>query len=236
MKNMLHTPHKLEMTPFSKLLQTAYAPAYRTTWKEQYSMRVEVADTETFELRDKEPAMVQSPGKGVACFHNPQREKVEIIDFEHFVNQFSQNLKAGQGMKCDFILTPLKHQDFIILNEVSHLWERSLHQFRESENFRGKLDKSFAQLTSSIEKLYHSQEIATRLDKTRRKVALFSIRLRDCSECIHKKGSPLHNLATFLLPTTEQKAIIVEQGLPHGFVYERRFYPNALSLNDAVRH
>lgn len=224
------------MKHFSKLLQTAYAPAYRTTWKEQYSMRVEVVDAETFELRDNKPAMVQSPGEGVACFHNPQREEVEIIDFEHFVNQFTQSVEAGRGMKCDFILTPIKHQDFIILNELSHLKEESLVRFREDEKFQGKLEKSFAQLKSSIEKLYHSQELATRLDKTRRKVALFSIRLRDCSECIHKKSSPLHNLATFLLPATGQKTFIVDQGLPHGFVYERRFYPNALSLNDAARH
>lgn len=221
------------MTPFSKLLQAAYAPAYGTTWKEQYSMRVEVVDLETFELRDKKETMVQSPGTGVACFHNPQKEEVEIIDFEHFVNQFTQSLQAGQGKKCDFILTPLEHQDYIILNEVSHLWPESLRKFREDEKFGGKLEKSFAQLKTSIEKLYHSQEIASRLDKTKRKVALFSVRFKDCSESMRKKDSSLQSLATFLLPATEQKTFIVKEGLPHGFEYERRFYPSALSLNDA---
>lgn len=221
------------MTPFSKLLQAAYAPAYGTTWKEQYSMRVEVVDLETFELRDKKETMVQSPGTGVACFHNPQKEEVEIIDFEHFVNQFTQSLQAGQGMKCDFILTPLEHQDYIILNEVSHLWEKSLRQFGENEKFQGKLEKSFAQLKSSIEKLYHSQEIASWLDKTPRKVALFSVRLKDCPESMRRTDSSLRSLTAFLLPATEQKTITVKEGLPHGFVYERRIYPNALYLNDA---
>lgn len=219
------------MTHFSKLLQTAYAPAYGTKWREQYTMRVEEVESETFELRDQEPTMLQSPGKGVACFQNLQKDKVEVIDFEHFVNLFTQGLEAGRGKKCDFILAPLQHQDYIILNEVSHLWEKSLRQFRESEHFQGKYEKSFAQLKSSIEKLYHSPEIAMRLENTKRKVALFSVRLKDCPESMRKKDSSLQSLATFLLPATEQKTLIVNQGLPHGFVYERRFYPNALSLN-----
>ena len=220
------------MTHFSKLLQTAYAPAYGTKWREQYTMRVEEVESETFELRDQEPTMLQSSGKGVACFQNLQKEKVEVIDFEHFVNLFTQGLEAGRGKKCDFILAPLQHQEYIILNEVSHLREKSLSQFRESDLYQGKYEKSFAQLKSSIEKLYHSKEIAKRLENTKRKVALFSVRLKDCPESLRKKESSLQSLATFLLPATEQKAIIVNQGLPHGFVYERRFYPNALSLND----
>ena len=232
MKSMSHIPHLQEMTHFSKLLQTAYAPAYGTTWREEYTMRVEEVGSETFELRDQEPTMVQTHDKGVARFLNPHKEKVEIIDFEHFVNQFTQGLEAGRGKKCDFILAPLQHQDYIILNEVSHLWKKSLRHFRESEHFQGKYEKSFAQLKSSIEKLYHSPEIAIRLENTKRKVALFSVRLKDCPESLRKKDSSLQSLASFLLPATEQKVIIVNQGLPHGFVYERRFYPNALSLND----
>lgn len=219
------------MTHFSKLLQTAYAPAYGTKWREQYTMRVEEVESETFELRDQEPTMLQSPGKGVACFQNLQKDKVEVIDFEHFVNLFTQGLEAGRGKKCDFILAPLQHQEYIILNEVSHLREKSLSQFRESDLYQGKYEKSFAQLKSSIEKLYHSKEIAKRLENTKRKVALFSVRLKDCPESMRKKDSSLQSLATFLLPATEQKTLIVNQGLPHGFVYERRFYPNALSLN-----
>ena len=219
------------MTHFSKLLQTAYAPAYGTKWREQYTMRVEEVESETFELRDQEPTMLQSPGKGVACFQNLQKEKVEVIDFEHFVNLFTQGLEAGRGKKCDFILAPLQHQEYIILNEVSHLREKSLSQFRESDLYQGKYEKSFAQLKSSIEKLYHSKEIAKRLENTKRKVAPFSVRLKDCPESMRKKDSSLQSLATFLLPATEQKTLIVNQGLPHGFVYERRFYPNALSLN-----
>ena len=85
------------MTHFSKLLQTAYAPAYGTKWREQYTMRVEEVESETFELRDQEPTMLQSPGKGVARFQNLQKEKVEIIDFEHFVNLLTQGLEAGRG-------------------------------------------------------------------------------------------------------------------------------------------
>lgn len=222
------------MMHFSELLQTSYASAYNTTWKEQYFVRREIVDTDTFELCDKKTKMVQSPGKGVSRFLNPHKEEVEIIDFEHFVDQFTQALKAGQGKKCDFILAPCLNQNFIILNEVSHLWEKSLDQFREEKESWGKTEKSFAQLKSSIEKLYCSKEIASRLDQAKMKVALFSVRLKKCLESTFKKDPSLRNVSTFLLPVTEQKTIIVEQGLPHGFVYERRTYPEAFPLNYAI--
>lgn len=67
------------MTHFSKLLQTAYAPAYGTTWREKYTMRVEEVESETFELRDQEPTMLQSPGKGVARFQNLQKESGTVF-------------------------------------------------------------------------------------------------------------------------------------------------------------
>lgn len=219
------------MVRFSKLLQTAYAPAYHTTWKEEYFLRVEVVNEATFELRDKQTTLVQCLGKGVACFLNPQGEEIEVIDFEHFINQFTQRLKAGQGKKCDFILVPIDHHDFFILNEISHLREESLHKFREEEEPLGKLEKSFSQLKSSIEKLYHSPEIATRLENTKRKVALFSVRLKEGSVNSDKTDPAQHALATFLLPSREQKVFKVTQGLPYGFVYERRIYPKAFSLN-----
>ena len=222
------------MERFSELLKSAYAGAYNTTWREPYSLRKDEVNHQYFEINDREHNIIQREGEGVARFYNPQGEQWEIIDFEHFVNQFTQRLEAGKGKKCDFILAPLEHQDFIVLNELSHLHRDSLHHFKEEDEGWGKLEKAFAQLSSSIEKLYRSQEIASRLDATKRKVGLFSARLKEPVETTRENDAALHSISTFLKPLAEQPIVVRQNSLPHGFDFVRVFYPHAFQLSPAI--
>lgn len=218
---------------FSELLQKTYPQAYNVKWKASYAMRVEETQAEVFEIRDKAVTILQTDGEGVACFSNPNAERVEVIDFEHFVNLFTQSVKAGQGKKCDFILAPADHQDYIILNELSHLRKESLSQFREKNESGGKQEKSFLQLEFTINRLCKSKEIADRIDSTTRKIALFSVRLKKGNG--DSKDSTSRSLETFLRPATEQETFIMCNNLPHDFTYVRLFYPNPFRLTEAMQ-
>lgn len=116
---------------FSELLIDEYPAAYHTVWKG--SLKCQMVDAEQFEIADNKPEMLQPVGEGIAKFTNPAQSGYEAIDFEAFVNQFSQSVKAGQGKKCDFILAATSCDGYFVLDELSHLWSKSLTNFPQEE-------------------------------------------------------------------------------------------------------
>lgn len=214
---------------FLKMLVAEYPLEYATTWKSSYTLNAEITNKLDFEITDKNKTIVQSEGMGVAKFHNQGRKNIEILDFEGFINQFSQKLRAGQGKKCDFILTDAYGSDIIVFNEISKLSSESLKSFpqQETDNApQNKMEKSFEQLKNSIERLYKSAALACHINGYHTKIGLFSFRLTDTN----KYNAATNAMQAFLTPLTMQPSFTAIGVLPQNFVYQRRQYPLAFNL------
>lgn len=217
------------MGVFTNILKKEYPSAYATTWKADFTLNTETTDAEHFETADKEPTILQQEGMGVARFHNQGRKAIEILDFEAFVNLFTQKLRAGQGKKCDFILTDEEGKELIVFNEISKLSSESLRSFPQQADEKtpqNKIEKSFEQLKQSIERLCVSETLASHIAGYAVRTGLFSYRLTEPA----KHNAATNAMLAFLTPLKRQPAFTAAGILPKGFTYQRREYPHAFEL------
>lgn len=197
--------------------------------KKGFTLKTETTDAVDFEIADNNPTIIQQEGMGVARFHNQNRKAIEILDFEAFINLFTQKLRAGQGKKCDFILTDAKGRELIVFNEISKLSSESLTAFPQQAAGNGpqnKIDKSFEQLKKSIERLYSSQALACHINGYAVKIGLFSYRLTEPT----KNNIATKAMQAFLTPLKKQPSFTAAGVLPNGFTYQRQEYPHAFDL------
>ena len=201
-----------------------------------YAFREKVITQESFEISDLTPEekrgvhkpdlqkkpFLQQYGEGEARFSNPQKREVYIIDFEHYIDSFPEQTPAREGKKCDFILSDLEMQSWIVLNELY-----------EGDNPENKREKAQLQLKSTIEKL--------RLDKKEQadgnahflsqftyKVTLFSYRFKSSKgESAVAKG-----ISGFNKPTQIAGNVTSEERFPEDFVWVQCIYPAPFELSD----
>lgn len=195
-----------------------------------YAFRENVITQESFEisdLTDKEkteehkPDLQKKPflqqyGKGKARFSNPQQKEIYIIDFEHYIDSFPERTPAREGKKCDFILSDLETQSWIVLNELGN-------------NLDNKLDKARLQFKSTIAKLSLDKNTPRPfLSQFTYKVALFSYRF----ESSKGESAVAKGISGFNKPTQIAGNITLERCLPEGFVMVQCIYPAPFELSN----
>lgn len=220
------------MNDFADILPESYAEAFATPWKEGYTLRHVTTDAVGFELCDRKSEFLQAAGEGVVKYANASRTPITVIDFEHFIDQFTQSVRAGRGKKCDFILYTSDKTGTFIFNEVSQLNSQSLTSFREkNDKYSGKRDKAVDQLSNSIERVCTSPALAACISRYRQKVALFAIRLTDISAQSMHADPMLRSMAAFRSPLQMQANIDLPAEMPHGFTFRRCIYPEAFAIS-----
>lgn len=163
---------------------------------------------------------MQQCGKGKARFSNPQKREVYIIDFEHYIDSFPEQTPAREGKKCDFILSDLEMQSWIVLNELY-----------EGDNPDNKLETARLQFKSTIEKLGLDKKEqvdgnAHFLSQFTYKVALLSYKFKSSKgESKVAKG-----ISGFNKPTQIVGNVTSEELFPEGFVMVQCIYPTPFQL------
>lgn len=199
-----------------------------------YAFREVVITQESFEISDLTPEekrgvhksdlqkkpFLQQCGKGKARFSNPQQKEIYIIDFEHYIDSFPERTPAREGKKCDFILSDLETQSWIVLNELGN-------------NLDNKLDKARLQFKSTIEKLGLDKKEqvdgnAHFLSQFTYKVALLSYKFKSSKgESLVAKG-----ISGFNKPTQIVGNVTSEELFPEGFVWVQCIYLTPFELSD----
>ena len=107
-------------------------------------------------------------------------------------------------MRCNncknhlFTLAATSGNGTFVLNELSHLWSKSLKTFPQKEQeYSGKQDKAIGQLMASIERLFKSPELKAFIESYQSQIALFSIRLKDTTQA---ENAAMQSMSTFLHP------------------------------------
>ena len=195
-----------------------------------YTFREVVITQESFEISDlsekekteehkpdlqKKP-FLQQCGKGKARFSNPQKKEIYIIDFEHYIDSFPERTPAREGKKCDFILSDLETQSWIVLNELC-----------TGNNPDNKLDKARLQFKSTIAKLSLDKTAPKPfLSQFTYKVALLSYKFKSSKgESLVAKG-----ISGFNKPTQIVGNVTSEELFPEGFVMVQCIYPTPFQL------
>lgn len=201
-------------------LKQDYPAHFRMAWDDDtMQIRKEEHPSGKFEIMDQQPAIIQYRGHGVSVINNNSRIKVEIIDFEHYINLY-KNTQAGMGRKCDFIINPVAGYDFIIFNELTEGESRYIAPFtfpETGERKEGKRAYAKKQLEISIEKFYSINDF---LDGYKKKVALFSCKLSDGKPDSHMTKS----ITAFRKPQKILSNIRSNEPMVHGFIFEQRIY------------
>ncbi|MGP1460289.1 MAG: hypothetical protein ACTTKF_01745 [Bacteroides sp.] len=197
-----------------------------------YAFREKVITQESFEISDLSPEekrgvhkpdlqkkpFLQQHGVGEARFSNPQQKRIYIIDFEHYIDSFKGSSQASKGKKCDFILSDLDTQSWIVLNELS-----------TGNNPENKRDTAQLQFDSTIEKLSLDKNTPRPfLSQFTYKVALLSYRFssREGESAVAK------GISGFNKPTQIAGNVTLEGCLPEGFVMVQRIYPAPFELSN----
>lgn len=210
-----------------------------------YAFREVVITQESFEISDLTPEekrgvhkpdlqkkpFLQQHGEGEARFSNPQQKRIYIIDFEHYIDSFPERTPAREGKKqtparegkkCDFILSDLETQSWIVLNELY-----------KGDNPDNKLEKARAQLKSTIGKLCLDKDEqadgnAHFLSQFTYKVALFSYRF----ESSKGESAVAKGISGFNKPTQIAGNVTSEERFPEDFVWVQCIYPAPFELSD----
>ncbi len=195
-----------------------------------YAFRENVITQVSFEISDLTPEekrgvhkpdlqkkpFLQQHGEGEARFSNPQKKEVYIIDFEHYIDSFPEQTPAREGKKCDFILSDLETQSWIVLNELGN-------------NLDNKLDKARLQFKSTIAKLSLDKDTPRPfLSQFTYKVALLSYKFKSSKgESLVAKG-----ISGFNKPTQIVGNVTSEELFPEGFVWVQCIYLTPFELSD----
>lgn len=199
-----------------------------------YAFREVVITQVAFEISDLPPEkkrgvnkaalqkkpFLQQHGEGEARFSNPQQKEIYIIDFEHYIDSFKGGSQASKGKKCDFILSDLETQSWIVLNELS---------MGQSEYLAKKEKDARLQFKSTIAKLSLDKTAPKPfLSQFTYKVALLSYKFKSSKgESLVAKG-----ISGFNKPTQIVGNVTSEELFPEGFVWIQCIYLTPFELSD----
>ena len=218
------------MTTLKEYLEVCYPKEKGGASLPVYAFREVVITQESFEISDLTPEekrgvhkpdlqkkpFLQQCGKGKARFSNPQQKEIYIIDFEHYIDSFPERTPAREGKKCDFILSDLETQSWIVLNELGN-------------NLDNKLDKARLQFKSTIAKLSLDKNTPRPfLSQFTYKVALLSYKFKSSKEeSLVAKG-----ISGFNKPTQIVGNVTSEELFPEGLVWVQCIYLTPFELSD----
>lgn len=209
-----------------KYLSVDYPKHFGKAVPLKFPLRVEYTSAKFFEIKDKGTGIIQKAGGGVSVFENHDGKRVEIIDFEKYINDFRKG-KACEGGRCDFVLSSADGFDFLILNELTMTKSEYLHGFVQPTTGIPRIGKmEYArdyQLPETIDKLNHAKGL---LPKYKHKTALFSYRLPDGGA----RNAATISMGIFQKPVQNVSNITMHQSLMEGFVFEQRVYPQAYRI------
>lgn len=187
-------------------------------------LRREEYDSGRFEIKDKEPSIIQNVrGDGVAVFENRSMIPVEILDFERYLDSIGDSEE-----KCDFILSPIASYGYIIFCELTASEIKFVLPYNvpsTGERRQGKRAKAISQLQRSIDRFY---EKGAFLDQYDRKIALFSCRLTDSQRI---GGTLQKAMNGFMRPSKKLSNIRCNSFIHDGFVFEQRIYDKAFIIS-----
>lgn len=204
-----------------EFLEQQFPVAFNRKWDtEKMIIRREQRSKGKFEIKDKEPKIVQFHGKGVSVINNTAEIPVEIVDFESYIDLLD-SADGEIGRKCDFIINPIAGYDFIIFNELTESETQYIKPFvspSSGEAKEGKLSYAKKQLENSIELFYKVNPVF--LERYTRKIALFSCKLTDTKP----NNAMAQSIRGFRKPQKIFSNIRANQLLTHGFIFEQRIY------------
>lgn len=125
-----------------------------------------------FDLID-DSQMIHPAGTGTAKYKNTCRKKVEVINYELFIDSLSGRFKQGRE-KCDLIAYTSDYSHFI-LNELTDTDPKYVVDFTSSTGVPkiGKRNKAIAQLKKSLIDISDVPSILHFLNKYRKKRCCF---------------------------------------------------------------
>lgn len=199
-------------------LQNVYPKRTGYTGKKTPVLNDVTTNNKSFELCDAKrchtATFITSGGNtGEACFYNLNNVDVYIVNFESYIDSYTQSNSAGRKEKCDLILTSASDYNFIVLNELS-----------TGKRIENKLEHAIEQFNDSIEKLSENKFF---LLLFKQRIALLSYKLTDTNS----SSLVAQSIAKFGLPTrATSKNISLQEVLKRGFVFEQRIYPDEFEL------
>ena len=207
-----------------KLLHTANPNHYGAKWKDVQSVRFEHTNLTSIAIKDKKTTIIQEDeNDAVSLYVNPEEKDITIVDWEAYVDQYTNALCAGEGKKCDFIVYDDRRDKFI-LDELTYSHEKYIIGIG---NRIGKRIKARIQLSESINKLYSVPEIQNYISAFEKRIALFSYRIAESSDDeIMSTSMAAFSAPTRLLGDIEEES----SSMPHGFVYHQHIYPTPFEL------
>ena len=158
-------------------LKNQYAPFYGKRWDDAtMTIRMERPASAVFEIKDKEPQIVQPAGKGVSVIRRGD-VPVVVIDVESFTSMIHNT--GNTPSACDFVICPVVGNDVVIFNELTcseSKYVKPYHDPYTAEDKEGKMEYAKGQIEKTLDRFY---SVGNFLDAYNRKVALFSCRLTD---------------------------------------------------------
>ena len=183
-----------------------------------------ITDLDHFELSDTIPDGICEDGEGMTVFSNPGKRNISILNIEKYIDLFGNNINAGKGLKCDFLVyNSAKEYDNFICVELTKSREKYLHEYRRDDEMQeGKRAKAVNQLKATINKLLPVPAIREWIANFQHKTGLFAFRLSE--ETDDKNPVTQMNMA-FNRFSKEVPALQTAGELPDGFIFSQRKYP-----------
>jgi len=187
----------------------------------QFSIKDEVTH-----VADDSGIRLSGYNEGTLNILNPDECRISILQWEKYVNQFN-NIKAGEGKRCDILITNNKnHIVFCELTESDPLFIAP--HTNSYGNQPGKRATAVLQIVNSINKVLQVPELSEAVNEIRIKTGLFACRYPE-----PKVESVVnHSFEVFNKPLTLISNVsYTTPNLAHGFVFEQRIYPDPYLLN-----
>ena len=126
------------------------------------TVRSEVTSDAYFDIIDRQATILVATGNGSASYKNVAKKRIEIIDYEDFINQ----LPAAHQKKVkrpDFIVYHIDGDSFFILNELS-----------QSASTKNKRNDAKLQLHNALLLLSRAAKSADFMSQFKNKVCVFA--------------------------------------------------------------
>lgn len=208
--------------------------ALMTFLKEEYPKHLGIKEGEEVEVQrnvfgkgefsflDEKKEEDKDKGLYASVIKNDSDMPFEVIQFESYIDKLRMDNRTKHkdcGKKCDLVIGPVEGFAFILFNELTYAWETAINTSytdrKTGKRVLGKRLKAYHQLEASIKRF---DDVGDLLDEYKRKIALFSYRLKD--EDSDDDGAKRMKLS----PSIEDE-ISDEDPLPHDFIFIDLKYP-----------
>jgi hypothetical protein len=138
------------------------------------SVTVNVVPTNAtdFDLKD-DATLIYPSGDGIAKYINPTNKKVNVINYESFINSLPASFQRGRE-KCDLIVYT-SDLSFFLLNELTETQLPYVPDFTQKDGTQriGKRNKAISQLTQTLRDICAVYTIDTFIKKHKTKHCCF---------------------------------------------------------------